>query len=39
MKMNQVQANGGIGINAGYNAKIEGYTTRMSYMKELAAIL
>ncbi len=32
--MNEVQANGGIDdINARYNTKMEGYTTRMSYMK------
>ena len=35
--MNEVQANGGIdGINARYNTKMEGYTTLMSYMKELS---
>jgi hypothetical protein len=33
--MNEVQ--GGIDdINARYNTKMEGYTTRMSYMKELS---
>jgi hypothetical protein len=37
--MNEVQANGGIDdINARYNTKMEGYTTRMSYMKELGEI-
>lgn len=36
--MNEVQANGGIDdINVRYNTKMEGYTTRMSDMKELAA--
>ncbi len=34
--MNEVQANGGIDdINARYNTKMEGYTTRMPDMKEL----
>ena len=37
--MNCAQTNGSIGdINARYNTKIEGYTTRMLYMKKLAAI-
>ena len=37
--MNDAQANVGIdGINARYNTKMEGYTTQMSYMKNLAAI-
>ncbi len=37
--MNEVQANGGIDdINARYNTKMEGYTTQMSYMKELSKI-
>lgn len=37
--MNFVQANGSIGDkNARYNTKMERYTTRMLYMKELAAI-
>lgn len=34
--MKEVQASGGIdNINARYNTKMEGYTTRMPYMKEL----
>ena len=38
--MDDVQANGGIDdINARYNTKMEGYTIRMSYMKEGGGIL
>lgn len=38
--MNEVKANGGIhDINARFNTKMEGYTTRTSYIKELAEIL
>lgn len=37
--MNEVQANGGIdNLNARYNTKMEGYTTRMLCMEELYSI-
>lgn len=37
--MNEVRANGGIyDMNARYNTKMEGYTTQISYMKELSDI-
>jgi|GEM_PF-2490830 len=38
--MNDVQSDGGIDdINARYNTRMEGYTTRMAYMRELYAII
>ncbi len=38
--MNEIQANGGEDdMNAIYNTRMEGYTMRMSYMKELGDIL
>ena len=37
--MNEVLANGGIDdINARYNTRMEGYTTRMPYMMEFYEI-